>query len=282
MKKLLLALLLLVLPSLAQGQTHPLDNMPLVPTNKYGSNNLAPEEKRTESVHYYLQSSVRVVNRNNSGSATICYYDKEKNTAYLITCGHLFSGTSTPGQANRTCEVEVYYKNNVKLDKPQKFPAKVICWDNSEDIGFMSFQPDWEIENYFSIAPVDYKINPGDVFESTGCDHAEEVASYTVEVTDGIETGRNLVTKNNSPRPGRSGGALLSPDGYYLAIVWGTSDYSGNGVGYYVPLRRIHAYAAKHPETAWLLKVGNSGFLGQIPVVSLDEPTQFPRGFVPR
>ena len=253
----------------------PIDNMPLVRDDRglFTSETAPPVEKRTEDVWYYLQSSVRVRNGNVSGSATICYYDRDTNTAYLISCGHLFNGNKAPGGQKQTCHVEVFYKNLVKLPQPQKFEAEVICYDNEEDISFLKFKPDWAINHYFPIAPLVYPILPGAQYESTGCDHAKEVASYTVQIVEGELQGRNLVSRHNSPRPGRSGGALLSSDGYYLAIVWGTSDYSGTGIGYYVPLRRIHAYAAQYPEVEWLLEVGNlRSIVNSIPIIDLDSP----------
>lgn len=262
---------------------HSLDNMPLVPsTIEHGS--AEPTPKRDENVRFYLKSSVRVVNGNIRGSATICYYDSNTKTAYLVSCGHLFKGQSkAPGGQKMTCFIDVFYKNNQKLDKPQQFQAEVICYDNEQDISFMKFKPDWEIDDYFPIAPLDYPIKVGDIYESTGCDHATEVAAYTVEISRGLTSGRDLVSVRNSPRPGRSGGALLSPDGYYLAIVWGTSDYSGTGEGYYVPLRRLYPYALKYQETSFLLNVGKTDLIQQIPIVDVSGQSRtFPKNFVPR
>lgn len=262
------------------GVTAPLDNMPLVSGKQAVAAGTAPVEKRDQNVWYYLQSSVRVRNGNVSGSATICHYDIATNTAYLISCGHLFRGNQKPNERHQTCNVEVFYKNLVKLNKPQAFPAEVICCDNDEDISFLKFHPDWQISHYFAIAPLDYPVRVGDQFESTGCDHAAEVASYTVEILE--QGGYNLVTKNNSPRPGRSGGALLSSDGFYVGVVWGTSDYDGTGTGYYVPLKRIYAYAKQYQEVSWLLDVGKNNIVHLIPIVDLDDPGRvYPKMYIP-
>ncbi len=273
--------ILLMLCGFIQAQErHPLDNMPLVPSDIHGA--FTPEPKRSENVRYYLKSSVLVVNGNIRGSATICHYDKQKNIAYLISCGHLFNGTAAPSDSQPSCSIVVFYKNNVKLEKPQKFATTVICHNADEDISFMSFTPDWEIDDWFPIAPLDYPLKKGNSYESTGCDEGKEVASYTVQLSSGITSGRNLVSIKNSPRPGRSGGALLSSDGYYLAIVWGTSEYSGAGEGYYVPLRRIHAYANQYKETSFLLSVTKNNILEQVKIIDLTgKNTIFHKNFIP-
>ncbi len=106
------------------------------------------------------------------------------------------------------------------------------------------------------------------VFESTGCDLGGEVSSYTVRLVDGINVGHDLVSQGNSPRPGRSGGGLLGNEGFYLGIVWGTTEEDGTGYGVYVPLRRIHEFLAKNKEAAWLLQVGHQWEnLNNIPIV---------------
>jgi hypothetical protein len=197
----------------------PLDGMPVIKdTTGLGAD--TPVPKRDSKYVYYLQSSVKIRKNSFAGSGTICYYDKKDNTAYVISCGHLFNGSKTP-PTSETCQIIVFYKNNVKLTHPQTFNAEVVCYNQTKEISFLKFKPDWTINHYFAIASEDYDMEVDKKYESTGCDNAEEVASYTVQF-DGIENG-NILTTGNSPRPGRSGGGLLSADGYYLGIVWGTT-----------------------------------------------------------
>lgn len=232
----------------------PLDRMPILKNDKYiASFSEEPEAKRDEKYIYYLQASVKIRksaggNSHYVGSGTICYYDGEY--AYIISCGHLFNGNRLP-PTNETCEVIVYYKNDKKLPEPQTFKAEVICHSSAEDISFLKFKPDWQIRNYFVIAPKDYKLEDGKVYESTGCDNASSPASYTVTIEK--REGRNLLTVNNAPRQGRSGGGLLSADGHYLGIVWGSTGVEG----YYVPPDRINEYASQFPETRFLLNLSN-------------------------
>ena len=242
-----------------------------------------PIPKRDISVLYYLQCSVRISISNVSGSGTICYYDPQTNEAYVISCGHLFMGTENPGQsAPKSAKIHVFYKNNIKLSTPQTFVAQLICHSAEEDISILKFKPDWPIEHYFAIAPLEYPISQNEALESVGCDHAEETASYTVRVTEGMKSGRNLITQENSPRPGRSGGGLLTKDGYFVGIVWGTSQIDGTGYGYNVPLRRIYDYLKQFKETEWLLHVERGGNLYLIPIINRDGTIfKVPNGYIP-
>ena len=216
-----------------------------------------PIPKRDVSARFYLQCSVRIHVGRVSGSGTICSYNNATNEAYVISCGHLFEGTESPGQSKiNNAKIHVFYKNDTKLPEFQAFDSEVVCHDAEEDISILKFHPDWVPQHCFPIAPTNYPIQAGCFFESVGCDHAEETAAYTVEIVEGMDTGRNLVTKNNSPRPGRSGGGLLSEDGYFVGIVWGTSKLDGTGYGYNVPLRRIHQYLGQLEQTKWLLSSG--------------------------
>ena len=243
-----------------------------------------PVAKRDVASRFYLQCSVRIQVGRVSGSGTICYYNASTNDVYIISCGHLFEGTENPGQSKVDgVKVSVFYKNNEKLPQPQSFEAQVLCHNAEEDISILTFKPDWVPQHYFVIAPENYPIQAGQSFESVGCDHAEETAAYTVRVQEGMESGRNLVTINNSPRPGRSGGGLLSNDGYYVGIVWGTSELDGTGYGYNVPLRRIYAYLGQYEQTKWLLSLmSQSQNYELLPIINKDGSLYpVPNGYFP-
>ena len=208
---------------------------------------------------------------------------RSTNDAYIISCGHLFDGTEPPGPSIiRNAKIHVFYKNDEKLQRFQSFNAQLVCHSAEEDISILTFKPDWVPQHYFAIAPENYPIQVGESFESVGCDHAEETAAYTVEIVDGIQKGRNLVTKNNSARPGRSGGGLLSKE-FYCGVVWGTSKLDGSGYTFNVPLRRIHAYLGKYEQTKWLLGVGLPGAEYQrIPIINIDgSQYKVPDGYFP-
>jgi hypothetical protein len=93
--------------------------------------------------------------------------------------------------------------------------------------------------------------------------------------------GNDLITTKNSPRPGRSGGGLLSNDGYYIATCWGTSDTTGGGgIGYFTPLSSIHQIY-KSNGYGWLLEVNNI-WARKIPILDVNNPQgTYPKDYVP-
>lgn len=222
---------------------HPLDNMPLVkgnPTPHYDSN--APIEQRDEAYRKWLSPSVKISVSGASGSGTIVYYDSSSNTAYVATCGHLWSnGTMSAEEGKRrnlTCKIITWYHNEKKLESTKVYDAKVVFYSHisGADTALVTFQPDW-VPTYFPIAPKEYEYKKNVHVHSCGCDGGQEVAHYDVEII-GMQSN-DLVTFRNSPRPGRSGGGLMD-DQYYIATCWGTENYNGSGKGYFTPLSVIH------------------------------------------
>ncbi len=257
--------------------------MPLVEdTDPYTSNLWwgAPRPDRGPEFRKYLASSLKIRARGSSGSGTIIYYDPRTREAYVASCGHLFPGTRSASEGGLNCSVITWYHNNTKLSQPKEYPAQALFWSNQRgyDSSLIKFKPDW-IPNYFPIAPLDYKIAPGRHFHSVGCDGGREVARYDVEIVG--YRGSDLITTRNSPRPGRSGGGLLSDDGYYVGTCWGTSDTSGGGgIGYFTPLKSIrHVY--KNNGYDWLLNVANL-WARRIPIYDRNNPQgQYPQDYVP-
>jgi hypothetical protein len=150
------------------------------------------------------------------------------------------------------------------------------------DYSLLCFTPDWQ-PTYFPIAQVNKSLPAGTRLHSTGCDGAGEVAHYDVEVV-GMR-GRDLVTMKNSPRRGRSGGGLISDDGYYVGICWGSTDVTtGSGVGLFTPLPVIHEGFGKNGYGR-LLGASQppgevSGFV--IPVIDRNNPQGvYPKDYIP-
>jgi hypothetical protein len=199
-----------------------------------------PAENRGEEYRKYLKTSVRLRNGNIVGSGTICHYDADTNTAYIISCGHLFRG------GEKAVLAHCFYKNNRKLDEPAEYTATVLGYDAKEDLSFMTFKPDWELDQCSPIAPENTPLPKGATLYSCGCDRATETACYLMRVDGMGDRGRNLWLRENGPRHGRSGGGLLAEDGRLVGVCWGSTDpYNGTGVGKFVPLNRIHPYAKK-------------------------------------
>lgn len=246
-----------------------------------------PIAQRGPEYRKWLAPSVRIAVTGARGSGTICYYDPQKNLAYVISCGHLWSkGEMTAEQGrnrNLTCEIDVFYHNQDKLPNPRTYRANVIFYShyNGADYSLLTFTPDWT-PTYTPIAPVNYPIPRGSKQHSVGCDGATETAHYEVEII-GIQ-GNDLVTFRNSPRPGRSGGGLLSDDGWYIGICWGTERKDGSGKGYFTPLSVIHGGFQRNGYGFLLQQtLPTEGELAQkIPIRDRTGPQQqYPKDYIP-
>ena len=270
MRAILAVVALLVLLAGGCGQpggslrTDPLDNMPIL--GDRGRMETAfglPEARRDAQYIKWLSASVKIDVGGGVGSGTIVYYDAATNVAYVATCGHLWGPRGRVISVDDaikkpvSCKVVVWYHNNTKLPGPKAYPARVMfsSWRTNCDTGLVTFQPDWK-PSYFPIAPANRPVVPGQRLHSLGCDGDTEVAHYDIEVS-GMESG-DLVTRYNSPRPGRSGGGLMD-DTKYVGTCWGTSKTDGSGIGFFTPLAVIHSYWAKQKGYEWLLSVKDSG-----------------------
>lgn len=237
------------------------------------------KEQRAEKYWPLLRVSVKVSVQGSSGSGTICHYDGSDGWAYVVSCGHLWGGNRgyEPNNPSKA-KVLVWYKEGPRLHSPASYDAEVLFWSNSrgKDVSLLRFKPDWTP----SYAPISIELSPkpGDVLNSMGCDGGREVARYEVVVKSA--SGVDLVTGLNSPRPGRSGGGLVTDDCRLVGVCWGTSEpSSGNGVGFFTPLSAI-AKVFDENGHSWLLR---SGFMAlDIPIVDRDRPkAAYDRYFIP-
>ena len=223
----------------------PLDNMPIIERLPTGFAGTSPLEQREAEYRKFLAASVKIGVNNASGSGTIVYYDPEKKLAYVASCGHLWSrgvlSAEELSNKNLTANIIVWYHNDKKLDAPRTYSAKVIFYSyiDGQDTSLLTFSPDWN-PNYFPVAQSNYEYKAGQHAHSLGCDRGGEVAHYDIEML-GIG-GNDLVTQQNSPRPGRSGGGLMDDYGYYIGTCWGTQYVDGSGKGYFTPLSVIHKF----------------------------------------
>jgi hypothetical protein len=242
-----------------------------------------PLAQRGVEFRRFLSPSVKIRVSNASGSGTIIYYDKVTKEAYVASCGHLWNGTRLSDDLRRnpvSCEVVVWYHNNIKLKRPKVYNAQVLFWSNDRgyDTSLLKFKTDWN-PSYFPIAPKNHLIPENSHQHSTGCDDGSEVAHYDV-VIDELR-GVDLITKYNSPRPGRSGGGLLDDAGYYIGTCWGTSNYDGSGIGYFTPLSAIHKIFNKNGY-GWLLDVNLFGSAREIRILDrFDFDRRFPKSYIP-
>lgn len=243
-----------------------------------------PLPQRDGSVTKWLKNSFRISVKGSSGSGTMTYYDANNNLAYVTSCGHLWSG-NMPASENYMyrpkATITVWYQNNNKLVQPKNYEAEVIFYSNDRgyDCSLLTFSPDWTPDSYFPIAPQSYNLQPGIKLHSCGCDGGTEVAHYEVEFVQ--MNGSDVVTRYNSPRPGRSGGGLMDHNGNFVGICWGTSDTSGNGIGYFTSVNAIRELYQKN-GFGWLLDQTHMNAARQIPIIDRNSPQgSYPNDYVP-
>lgn len=255
------------------------DTNPHTAAQKY----YAPIEQRGPEVRKWLSPGVKISVSGASGSGTIVYYDDLTGWAYVSSCGHLWSGTKSAEELKSrpsSAKVITWYHNDRKLDSPASYQAEVLYWSNSRgyDTSLLRFRPDWR-PDYFPIAPKNYAFKKGMLLHSVGCDGAREIAHYDVEYVE--HRGEDVITQRNSPRPGRSGGGLMSSDGWYVGTCWGTSSLDGSGIGYFTSLASIHQVCERNGY-GWLLEVGQGTMAQRLPIMNWSQSQrQFERDYVP-
>lgn len=270
-----------------------IDRMPLVEDDPFAAmaSFKPPQPERGPEVQKWLEPGVRISVPGAMGSGTIVYFEKDTGYAYIQSCGHLWNGnmTAEEGKSKKvTCNIEVFFKAGTKLSAPSKYPAEVLFYNNNrknphlcQDVSLLRFKPDF-VPKYFPIAPADTQLQQGNILHSVGCDHATEVAHYPVRVIG--ERGSewpDLVTTENSPRPGRSGGGLISDKDVYVGICWGTSIYSGEGNGYFTPLKTIRYFNEKN-GFGWLNDVAKLSLPRQLPIQDRNNPQgEYPHNYIP-
>lgn len=241
----------------------------------------APIEQRDAKYRRWLAVSLKIQVSGASGSGTIVYYNPDDGWAYVQSCGHLWNGSMSAEEGKRKnvrCKVITWYHNDTKLEQPKEYPAEVLFYSNPapNDCSLLRFKPDW-VPNYIPIAPADFVFREGMRLHSCGCDGGRECAHYDVKYIG--ERGGDVVTTENSPRPGRSGGGLMT-DENYVGICWGTSDRSGNGNGFFTPLKTLRSHNEKNGY-GWLNEVGVF-WAQQIPIVDRNGPQgKYPRDYIP-
>jgi hypothetical protein len=272
----------------------PIDRMPLVQDDPFEAmaSNLEPKAERDASVRKWLEPGVRIAVKGARGSGTIVYYDEKSGYAYVQSCGHLWKGdmSAATGKKRRIkCNIDVFYKNGQRLQKPATYSAEVLFYYNNknsgghlcQDVSLSRFKPDF-VPKYFPIASAGTQLQQGEYLHSVGCDHATEVAHYKVRVI-GERGGKwpDLVTTENSPRPGRSGGGLISDDEVYVGICWGTSSYDGKGNGFFTPLRTVRHFNEQEGY-GWLNDVGTLSPARSIPIIDRNNrQNRYPDKYIP-
>ncbi len=180
-------------------------------------------------------------------SGTMAYYDKKENWMYIISCGHMFGWTGRYGadyykRNPAHYMIDVFYQNDVRLPQPKQYKAQLLCFvwiDSVHDVSLLRFRPDWNNPRVSHVVPKDYK--GGDKFyHSIGCDGRTEVAHYLVNHHTRRESHGviEIITNQNAPRGGRSGGGLFNDKGELLGIC----SRGGGPYGYFSDWSQIHNF----------------------------------------
>lgn len=268
-----------------------IDNMPLVEDDPFAAMAAGgtPIAQRDEAYRRWLSVSLKIQCSNCSGSGTIVSFNTEDGYAYVQSCGHLWANRGNMSaeegkQRNITCKVITWYHNEKKLDSPREYTAEVLYFSNSKgrDVSLLRFKPDWT-PNILPIAPEDFEFKKDMRLHSCGCDAGSEVAHYDVRYIGMRDNGGgswlDFVTTENSPRPGRSGGGLMS-DNYYVGICWGTTAVDGSGNGYFTPLSTLRQYN-KQNGFGWINDVSQN-WARMIPIRDRNNPQKtYPPDYIP-
>jgi len=245
-------------------------------------------EERGPEWALWLIPSVRI----GGGSGTMVYFDPSTKFMYIISCGHLFNngykGADEYKKNPRTREIDVFYHNEKKLDKPEKYTAEVLChvcqvWERGGgiwDVSLMRFKPKWNNPIYAPIAPLNLKLVKGQEYHSVGCDGGSEIAHYLVEFQEERKRGvvTEYVTEKNGPRGGRSGGGVFTDDGHFFAICSrGSNTNNGGGEGYWSSLFQIYKFLyAENYE--FILELPAR----KLPIKDMNNPQkEYPRNYIP-
>lgn len=257
--------------------------MPIVGDDPYAHLAIGgiPTEQREEVYRKWLSTGLKISVKGASGSGTIIYYDQTSGYAYVQSCGHLWTGNMTATEAKSkkpTCSVITWYHNYSKLPEPKTYPAEVLYYYNNrgQDCSLLRFKPDW-MPNFLPISPIDFYFIPNMRLHSVGCDGGREVAHYDVQYLG--HRGEDIITTDNSPRPGRSGGGLLSQD-YFVGICWGTTEIQGTGNGLFTPLKVLRSLNEQEGY-GWLNEVSES-WARKLPIIDRNNPQeQYPPDYIP-
>jgi hypothetical protein len=258
------------------AEIKPVIELPYKPT--WGEHRPGWEERGVE-FRRWLAPSVRVTRPGGGGgSGTICHYDGE--WAYVISCGHLYpSGRGTVADLKRrpiSKSIRVYYHNDKKLDPHKDYMAETLAyvWNGVYDVSLLRFKPDWE-PWVNRIAPEKFKYEKSKYYHSCGCDGLRPVAHYSVKFVE--ERSRKGVTEiltvNNGPRGGRSGGGVFTDDHQLLMIC-----SRGDGkYGYWSSLHQIHKFLKEENLTFVLREPAR-----EIPIIDKNNPPgKYPEDYIP-
>ena len=144
---------------------------------------------------------------NSYGSGTII--DVRNGEALILTCGHLFRDSDGKGEIR----VDLFGRG-----EPQQVPGRLIGCDLEKDVGLVSIAAPPGLQA-IHIAPPGYTLHKGDRVATIGCSNGAPptVQSSHVDSIDRFRGPPNFQVAGQ-PVQGRSGGGVVSADGYVIGV----------------------------------------------------------------
>jgi hypothetical protein len=231
-------------------------------------------EERGIEFKRWLSPSVRI----GGGSGTMVYYDEINNDMYILSAGHLF----IPGRIKRdnAVPVIVFYHNETKLPRPELYNGVFLCsaFQGIYDVALIKFKPFWKNPWYLPVAPIDYELQEGAWYHSVGGDGKSEVAHYLVQYHSDREYQgvKEIITRFNTPRPGRSGGGLFTDDGFLVGIC--SRSNQEHNTGAWTSLDQIHRFLN---ESGYGVILEGAMLARRIPVVNRSGSHNYGKTVIP-
>lgn len=144
---------------------------------------------------------------NSYGSGTII--DVRDGEALVLTCAHLFRDSDGKGEIR----VDIFGPG-----EPRQVPGRLIGCDLEKDVGLVSI-PARSALQAIHVAPPGYALHKGDLVATIGCSNAAPptVQSSHVDSIDRFRGPPNFQIAGQ-PVQGRSGGGVVSADGYVIGV----------------------------------------------------------------
>lgn len=170
-----------------------------------------------------MEASVRVRIRERGGmaygSGTIIH--SRPGEAIVLTCGHIFRDAGR----NPKTTVDVFSEEG-----RESFPAELISFDAEADVGLLRFSTD-RVFAAMQVAPPSYRPRPGTEVVNVGCSRGAAPSARKARIT---AVDRYLGPPNiectGLPVQGRSGGGLVTREGYVIGVCSAADPSEGRGL----------------------------------------------------
>ena len=161
------------------------------------------------------------------GTGTII--DSREGRALILTCGHVFREYRDGGRI----EVDLFGKN-----ESHTVSGRLLSFDDERDVGLLTIQVPMPVQA-IRVAPSGYSVDIGETVINVGCNHGDDPTVRRNKVTARDKyLGPANIEVAGLPVQGRSGGGLISEDGYVIGVCNAADPQDNEGL--YAALPSIH------------------------------------------